>query len=63
MILQSEEYADQIIRTFKSNFEDGDDPNDLLQTICMGLNISDGDLMPESKRRIENEIKNYLMRY
>ena len=61
--LQSEEYADQIIRIFKSNYEDGDDPSDLLTVIVNGLGVTDEDLFPESKRRIENEIKNYLMRY
>lgn len=61
--LQSEEYADNIIRLFKSNYEDGDDPEDLINTICYGLHISDEDLLPDSKKRIENEIRNYLMRY
>ena len=63
MILQSEEYADQIIHLFKSNFENGDDPKKLLQTIAMKLNIGPEDLLPESKKRIENEVRNYLLRY
>lgn len=63
MVLQSEEYADQIVRTFKNNYEDGDDPQDLLTQICNGLGLSDGDLLPASVTRVQNEIKNYLMRY
>ena len=63
IILQSEENADQIIKVFKNNYEDGDDPQDLLAQICNGLNISDADLLPASKSRIEKEISNYLMRY
>lgn len=61
--LQSEEYADQIIRVFKNNYEDGDNPNDLLSQIAEGLDIHNGDLFPDSKERIEREVSNYLMRY
>ena len=63
MLLQSEENADNIIRVFKNNYKSGDDPNDLLSAIAQGLNIGDEDLLPESKTRIENEVRNYLMRY
>ena len=57
------ENADNIIRLFKSNYEDGDDPEDLLTQIAYGLNLNEGDLLPASKTRIENEVRNYLMRY
>ena len=63
MVLQSEENADQIIRVFKNNYEDGDNPNDLLTQICNELGFNDADLFPASKTRIEKEISNYLMRY
>ena len=61
--LQSEENADNIIRVFENNYEDGDDPEDLLTQIAEGLGIGSEDLLPASKQRIEDTIKNYLMRY
>ena len=63
MTLQSEENADNIIRAFESNYEDGDDPNDLLKQVATGLGIGPSDLLPASKQRIEDTIRNYLMRY
>ena len=63
MVLQSEENADNIIRVFENNYEDGDDPNNLLEQVAAGLGIGASDLLPASKQRIEDTIKNYLMRY
>lgn len=63
MALQSEENADNIIRVFENNYEDGDDPEDLLSQIAEGLGIGPSDLLPASKQRIEDTIRNYLMRY
>lgn len=61
--LQSEEYADQIIKEFKNTYIEGENPNELLSSIAGRLDIHNGDLFPDSKTRIEREVSNYLMRY
>ena len=57
--IQSEEYADNIIRTFKQTYTGGD-PNSYLTQITDNIGLVEGDLTPASKQRIENEISNYL---
>ena len=61
--LQSEEYADQIISKFREIYKNGDDPNWVLTAIALTLGISDEDLFPDSKKRIEDTISNYLRRF
>lgn len=57
--MQSEEYADEIIRRFKSEYCINDDPNLLLDSIVEDMNL-DIDIFPESVERIKNEISNYI---
>ena len=59
MMMQSEEYADEIIRRFKSEYCINDDPNLLLDSIVEDMNL-DIDIFPESVERIKNEISNYI---
>ena len=60
-VLQSEEYADEIIKNFKRQYNGTQDPNLLLDSIVEDMNIDDSiDLVPESVERIKNEISNFL---
>lgn len=61
ILLQSEEYADEIIRRFKISYTGGD-PTVTLNNITNDMNLLEGDLLIESKKRIEAEISNYLER-
>ena len=54
--VQSEEYADEIIREFKANY-DGGNPNDFLSSLVEDMDV---DLLPQSIARINNEITNFL---
>lgn len=58
--LQSEEYADKIIMTFKERWIGIGSPNEFLSDIADEIVPDAGDLLPASKARIENTIKNYL---
>ena len=62
MILQSEEYADEIIRRFKVEYCINDDPNLLLDSIVEDIK-PDIDIIPESVERIKNEIANFIGEY
>lgn len=60
MVLQSEEYADEIIKTFKERWIGSGDPSQFLSDIADEI-LPDVDfLLPASIKRIENEINNYL---
>jgi hypothetical protein len=59
MVLQSEEYADEIIRRFKREYCVNDDPNELLDSIVEDMDI-DGDIFPESVERIKNELSYFI---
>ena len=61
--LSSEQYADKIIEIFKLNYTGEEDPNQLLAEIADTLKLSQGDLLPDSKARIEMEIHNDIARY
>ncbi len=58
--LQSEEYADEIIKKFKERWIGIGDPNEFLSNIADEIVPDAGDLLPASKTRIENTISNYL---
>lgn len=60
IVLQSEEYADKIIMTFKERWIGIGSPNEFLSDIADEIVPDAGDLLPASKTRIENTIKNYL---
>lgn len=60
MVLQSEEYADEIIKTFKERWIGSGDPSQFISDIADEI-LPDADfLLPASIKRIENEINNYL---
>jgi hypothetical protein len=59
-ILQSEEYADQIIKTFRERWIGCGDPSQFLSDIADEILPDAESLLPASKKRIENEINNYL---
>lgn len=59
-ILQSEEYADQIIKTFRERWIGCGDPSQFLSSIADEILPDAESLLPASKKRIENEINNYL---
>ena len=59
ILLQSEEYADTIIRLFKEIYVFGD-PNDVLSSIVDNLGIKSGDLLDISIQRVHDEVENYL---
>lgn len=61
-MLQSEEYADEIIRRFKSEYCINDNPNILLDSIVGNMNL-DIDIFPESVEHIKNEIANFIGEY
>ena len=58
--LQSEEYADEIIKRFKASYTGRENPNMLLDAIVEDMNLGSEDLMFDSIRRIENEVGNYV---
>lgn len=58
--LQSEEYADEIIKRFKTSYTGRENPNMLLDAIVEDMNLGNEDLMFDSIRRIENEVGNYV---
>lgn len=65
IFISSEEYANEIIKTFKSEYSiyKYPSPEACLLEICDNMGLIEGDLLPEDKKRVENEIKRYLMRY
>lgn len=60
MVLQSEEYADEIIKTFKERWIGCGDPSQFLSDIADEILPDAESLLPASIKRIENEINNYL---
>ena len=60
MILQSEEYADKIIKTFKERWIGCGNPSQFLSDIADEILPDAESLLPASIKRIENEINNYL---
>ena len=62
-LLQSEEYADEIIRKFKKEYNGSQMPTTLLDSIVKNMNLSAEDLFPDSIKRIEDTVSNYLRRY
>lgn len=59
-VLMSEEYADQIIKTFKERWIGYGDPSQFLSDIADEILPDTESLLPASKKRIEKEINNYL---
>ena len=59
-ILMSEEYADQIIKTFKERWAGCGSPSQFLSDIADEILPDTESLLPASKKRIEKEINNYL---
>jgi hypothetical protein len=59
-MLISEEYADEIIKTFKERWAGCGDPSQFLSDIADEILPDAESLFPESKKRIEKEINNYL---
>ena len=59
-ILMSEEYADQIIKTFKERWAGCGNPSQFLSDIADEILPDAESLLPASIKRIENEINNYL---
>ena len=59
-ILMSEEYADQIIKTCKERWAGCGEPSQFLSDIANEILPDAESLLPASKKRIENEINNYL---
>lgn len=57
-ILESEEIADQIIKDFKKFYSDENDPQFVLNKIA--ANYATNELLPESIKRIEYEVSNFL---
>ena len=62
-ILMSEEYADQIIKTFKERWIGCGIPSQFLSDIADEILPDAESLLPASIKRIENEINNYLEVY
>ena len=62
-LLQSEEYADEIIRKFEKEYNGSQMPTILLDSIVKDMNLSAEDLFPDSIKRIEDTVSNYLRRY
>ena len=62
-LLQSEEYADEIIRRFEQEYNGCQIPTDLLDSIVKDMNLSAEDLFPDSIKRIENTVSNCLRRH
>lgn len=59
-VLQSEEYADKIVKTFRERWAGCGDPSQFLSDIAEEILPDAGSLLPASIKRIENEINNYL---
>ena len=59
-ILQSEDYANQIIKIFKERWIGCGSPSQFLSDIANEILPDAESLLPASKKRIENEINNYL---
>ena len=59
-ILVSEEYADQIIKTFKERWIGCGNPSQFLSDIADEILPDSESLLPASIERIEKEINNYL---
>ena len=59
-ILQSEEYADQIIRTFKQAWDGKSDPDEFLTNLADEILPDTNSLLPTEIERVRNEIRNYL---
>ena len=59
-ILMSEEYADQIIRTFKQTWDGESNPDEFLTDLADKILPDTTCLLPEGVKRVRNEIRNYL---
>ena len=59
-LLTSEEYADKIIKTFKERWTGCGNPSQFLSDIANEILPDAESLLPDSKKRIEKEINNYL---
>ena len=59
-ILISEDYANQIIKTFKERWAGCGSPSQFLSDIADEILPDAESLLPDSKKRIEKEINNYL---
>ena len=63
VILTSEDYANQIIKTFKERWVGCGDPSQFLSDIANEILPDAESLLPDSIKRIEKEINNYLEVY
>lgn len=59
-VLMDQEYADQIIKTFKERWIGCGNPSQFLSDIANEILPDTESLFPASIKRIENEINNYL---
>lgn len=60
-IMQSREYADEIIKVLKNKIDEGYNPNDIFDAVCDKLNINiDYDILESDLMYIKNEIDAYL---
>lgn len=59
-VLMDQEYADQIIKTFKEKWTGYGNPSQFLSDIADEILPEAESLLPASKKRIEKEINNYL---
>ena len=59
-VLMSEEYGDQIIKTFKQTWDGQTDPDYFLTNLADNILPDADDLLPATRERVSNEIRNYL---
>ena len=59
-ILMSEEYSDQIIRTFKQTWDRESNPDEFLINLANEILPDSSCLLPAGIERVRNEIRNYL---